>query len=300
MKHSLSRDISVVITDLDNTLFDWVEVWHRSFSALINELIAVTGLPRERLLDEAKAVHQRHGTSEYYFLVAELSSLQALYPNENLMLKFHSAVDAYRRARDATIRLYPTVRETLEYFKAIGVLTIGYTESTAFYTAWRVRKLCLDGLLHYLHSPKDHDLPAGWRLEDVRKHASEHYLFRYTTHRYIPPGERKPNPQLLLDIIRDVGAQPYQCIYVGDSLMKDIAMAQDAGIIDVHAGYGVAQHRDAYELLRRVTHWTAADVSQEKALYQRGKVVPTYTLHQAFAELRTLFSFRSFHDAMMV
>lgn len=202
----MSRDISIVITDLDNTLFDWVEVWYRSFSALIDELIAVTGLPRERLLDDAKTVHQRHGTSEYYFLISELSSLQAIYPNENLMLKFHSAVDAYRKARDTTIKLYPTVRETLEYLKAVGVLTIGYTESTAFYTAWRIRKLRLDGLLHSLYSPMDHDLPSGWRLEDVRKHAPEHYLFQYTTHHYLPRGERKPNPKLLLDIVHDVEA----------------------------------------------------------------------------------------------
>ena len=142
--------ISVVITDLDNTLFDWVEVWYRSFSALIDELVATTGLPREQLLDDARTVHQHQGTSEYYFLVAELPSLRALYPDEDLMQKFHRAVQAYRQARDASIRLYPTVRETLEYFKAIGVLTIGYTESTAFYTAWRIRKLGLDGLLSEL------------------------------------------------------------------------------------------------------------------------------------------------------
>ena len=67
--------ISVVITDLDNTLFDWVEVWYRSFSALLDELVTTTGLPREHLLDDARAIHQRQGTSEYYFLVAELRAL---------------------------------------------------------------------------------------------------------------------------------------------------------------------------------------------------------------------------------
>jgi phosphoglycolate phosphatase-like HAD superfamily hydrolase len=290
----LPQEIAVVITDLDNTLFDWVEVWYRSFSALIDELIVVTGLPRERLLDDARAVHQRHGTSEYYFLIAELPSLCALYPNEDLMHKFRSAVQAYRRARDSAIRLYPTVHETLEYFKANSVLTIGYTESTAFYTAWRVRKLGLDGLLHYLHSPADHDLPQGLRLEDVREHSPQHYVFRHTVHHHTPPGEQKPNPKLLLDIIRDVGAQPHECIYIGDSLMKDITMAQDAGIIDVYAAYGMAQHREAYDLLKRVTHWTDADVAREKALYQRGEVLPTYTLRHVFRELRELFAFRPF------
>lgn len=48
--------------------------------------------------------------------------------------------------------------------------------------------------------------------------------------------------------------------------MKDVAMAQKVGVVDVHAAYGVVQHRPEYDLLRRVSHWTADDVECERGL----------------------------------
>jgi FMN phosphatase YigB (HAD superfamily) len=41
-----------------------------------------------------------------------------------------------------------------------------------------------------------------------------------------------------LEILREAGARPEQAVSVGDSLMSDIAMAQAAGVADVHAAYG--------------------------------------------------------------
>lgn len=80
-------------------------------------------------------------------------------------------------------------------------------------------------------------------------------------------------------------------VYVGDSLMKDVAMAQMIGVVDVYAEYGIAQQRHEYELLRRVSHWTPADVERERAISSQPHVKPTYTLEHSFAELLGLFTF---------
>lgn len=287
----MSKNVSVLVTDLDNTLFDWVDVWHASFSALLEELVRMSGLPRERLLDEIRAVHREHGTSEYAFVVEELPSLRARYPESDLAQVFGPALEARRRARNAALRLYPGVRETLCTLKQRGVLVIGYTESTAFYTSTRVRKLGLDGLLDILYSPADHDLPAGLTRDQVRRHPTEYYRFEHTLHRHTPAGELKPNPILLLDILADAGAGPEGAVYVGDSPMKDVAMAQDAGVTDVLALYGKAQDREAYDLLRRVTHWTDEDVARERRIVERGEVQPAHVLRESFAELLGLFHF---------
>ena len=66
---------SVLITDLDNTLFDWVHLWHSCFSAMFEKIIEISGVPETVLKSEIKTVHQMHGTSEYSFLVEELPSL---------------------------------------------------------------------------------------------------------------------------------------------------------------------------------------------------------------------------------
>ena len=81
--------------------------------------------------------------------------------------------------------------------------------------------------------------------------------------------------------------------YVGDSLMKDVAMAQSVGIKDVWAKYGSSHQKAEYELLRRVTHWTQEAVEKEKAISAR-EVAPTYVLEHSFAELLGLFEFTRF------
>jgi hypothetical protein len=73
--------------------------------------------------------------------------------------------------------------------------------------------------------------------------------------------------------------------------MKDVAMAQDVGVLDVHAAYGVVQDREEYELLRRVSHWTQADVEREREIATAPHVTPTYVLEETFAELLELFDF---------
>jgi hypothetical protein len=59
----------VLITDLDNTLFDWVALWCACFTAMMNKVVEISGIPVEDLKPEIRRVHQRHGTSEYSFLL---------------------------------------------------------------------------------------------------------------------------------------------------------------------------------------------------------------------------------------
>lgn len=44
----------LLVTDLDNTLYDWFEIWHSSFSALLAEVVSISGLPAEVLERDAR------------------------------------------------------------------------------------------------------------------------------------------------------------------------------------------------------------------------------------------------------
>lgn len=292
----MKKYIDLVVTDLDNTLYDWFEFWYHSFGALLDRLVADSGIAREVLLREIKQVHERHQTSEYAFLVQELPSLLSLHPGQSIAEIYDDAVHEYRRARKKHLRLYPGVMETLETLKQEGVLLVGYTESMGFYSASRVRALGLDGVLDYLYSPADHALPAGLRPEQLRMYPPEYYRLDRTEHRHTPAGEVKPNPAVLLDIIDEVSGSVESSVYVGDSLVKDIWMAQDAGVVDVHAKYGTAHTREEYELLRAVTHWTPEQVEREKLASSR-TVRPTFTLERSFREILDLFDFYAFSEA---
>jgi phosphoglycolate phosphatase-like HAD superfamily hydrolase len=287
------HETRVLIVDVDNTLFDWFAVWHASFSAMILEVEKISGIEREKLYPEIRAIHQRVGTSEYSLLLSEIPSLVAKYGKDSVLNEMGPAIDAFRNARRKTLKLYDTVADTLLEAKSAGTKIVAYTESQAFYTSYRFKKLGLDTLVDILFSPPDHQIPDGTSLLSMRAKPPSAYEFAHTKHFFTPKGELKPNPKLLGDILAEVGADARECIYVGDSLFKDIAMAKDAGVLDFHAEYGASHSREEYQLLVGVTHWNDEDVEFEKRIQQRD-VAPTYRLSKTFGELSKYVSWRSF------
>jgi FMN phosphatase YigB (HAD superfamily) len=284
---------SVIITDLDNTLFDWVDIWYMGFSALLGALVRETGFDEDRLIPEIKAIHEVKRTSEYAFLIDELPSIRQRFTSDE---EFHAVSlrirQAFESGRSNAMRLYPGVGETLSFLKGRGCILVGFTESMGFYSNYRLRKLQLDDYLDFIYSPPDHDLPE-LNSVPVELYANHEQRLKRTKLRNIPLGEVKPNPKILLQIVADLGAEIECCIYVGDSLMKDVIMAQQCGIADVWARYGEAHKREEYELLRRVTHWTKEMVEKEKVI-SAADVKPSYTLDHAFSELRNMFDFVPF------
>ena len=285
--------ISLLVTDLDNTLWDWFEIWHASFSALLDGIVRISGIPQEELEPQIREIHKRRGTSEYSYLIGELPLLNEKHgPDANLQEIYKEAIEASQEARRQVRRLYPGVLDTLQEIRARGTTIAAYTESQAFVTSARVKKLGLDGILDYLYSPQDHDFPEGVSKEDLRKLDAEAYDLVHTKHRHTPDGHLKPDPEVLRKMMSELEG-PADTAYVGDSEMKDIAMAQSVGAVDVFAKYGVAHGRPGYDLLQRVSHWTDADVEREKELAKRPEVTSTIVLEQSFSEILNHLEFVS-------
>jgi phosphoglycolate phosphatase len=286
------QHVSLVITDLDNTLFDWLKIWYDSFKALLDSVIEISGISADILIPEVKKIHERHGTAEYAFLLEELPSLRRGESTELVIAQYTPAIDAFRNARRAAMKLYPGVRATLDELKKCGCLLVAYTESMGFYSNYRMRHLDLDLVFDFIYSPPDHGLPQGLTPEAIRYYPADAYKLRATQHRHTPAGEVKPNPALLTDIIRELGGEKDRTIYIGDSKMKDVVMAQDAHVTDVWAKYGDTRGRPEYELLKKVTHWPEALVQQEK---QSVLVkASTHILKDSFSDLLNKFTFVPF------
>jgi len=230
--------IDTVVLDLDNTLFDWFAVWYASFRPMYDEIIAVTGKSVPEVEASIRKVHQARRTSEFTFLIEEIDLLADARGAGDIREKFRDAIEKARSGRDQNLKLYPSVFPSLWELKKKGTKIVAYTESMGFYSAYRLKRFGLDGVIDVLFSPEDHEMPTGISLEKLRRHPDEFYQLQVTEIRHTPPGELKPNPRVLLDILREIGAKPERCAYIGDSLFKDVAMARDVGVLDVHAQYG--------------------------------------------------------------
>lgn len=283
--------VRLLVTDLDNTLWDWFHAWHSSFSAMLSRLSEMSGVEEDRLVTEIQAVHRARGTTEYSYLLNELPSLLAIAGDVEPIQVFDDAIHAMHSARVRHTFLYLGVKRTIEYLRNCGVPVVAYSESLAYWTEWRIKATGLDGLVSVLYTSPDHDFPAGVTAEDIRKRPAHEYGLKDTEHRLVPSGTFKPNPLILQQIVKDYDVYPHEAVYVGDSLMKDVAMAQEVGVQDVHAAYGLAQDRQGYDLLRRVSHWSQDDIEREKRLSARSDIYPSYILTESFAELLTLFEF---------
>lgn len=273
--------VNLLITDLDNTLWDWLASWHAGFESMIGEVVRQSGLERSVIEADMQKVFQKYGTTEYASVIEETRCLRDLNPRDDLTLLYGSAIAKKRSAREAALALYPGVTETLGLIRNSGTRIVAHTESREFYTLARLKKLQLDGVVDVVYSPRDHELPTG---------LSRTVSLDLTEQKFTKSVDHKPDPALLLEIIQDQGGTPSETVYIGDKLLKDIAMAQDAGVHDVFAAYGDAHDSDAYECLRRVTHWTQEQVERERSSLDSKEIVPSNSV-ECFSELLDLFVF---------
>lgn len=283
--------ISTVITDIDNTLFDWVELWYKSFDALLNQLAVESGVDRAILEAETRQIFIRHRTSEYGLLLYELPSLRAQCALAEIPHAYHKSIAAYREAYRTSIFLYPTVFATLQTLRTHGCRIVAYTESLPLYTIPRMKYLGLDKVIDYLYCPPDEEISTGNALEQLHKPEAEDLALEYTECREVPSCHRKPDPEVLRTILNDLGVCVGQAVYVGDNLMKDIDMAQRAGVRDVYAQYGAVRASSKYRFLQRMSHWTDDDVQRDRCIYEQRQVQPTYVLTRTFSQLLEHFTF---------
>ena len=68
--------MKMLITDLDNTLYDWVTFFSKAFKAMVKELSAIVDTAEDQLLDEFKALHQHYNNTEQPFTILELPSVK--------------------------------------------------------------------------------------------------------------------------------------------------------------------------------------------------------------------------------
>ncbi|RXB37451.1 HAD family hydrolase [Escherichia coli] len=277
--------MKLLITDLDNTLYDWVSFYSQSFSAMAEELSKEINVPLDILLSEYKVIHQRFGNSEKPFATLELPSVISYFgTNDKILLqnKLTRVFSAFSSKRNHTLKLYPTVRDTLNILRERGVKIVGHTESLEYNSLYRLYKLDVIDFFDHLYTIEDnhnlHPNPKNAKVISVK----DDFIIRLSS------AESKPNPKLLEHICLTENVDIKDAVYVGDSITKDISMAKSIGMKAVWARYGRQFAPELWEILVKITHWTDKDVEREEQLKESfSRVKPDYSIN-SFAEILDL------------
>ncbi|MDD4346917.1 MAG: HAD hydrolase-like protein, partial [Desulfitobacteriaceae bacterium] len=179
---------------------------------------------------------------------------------------------AFNSTRKRSLTLYDGVEMSLKSLCTLGFKIVGYTEAMSINPLFRLEKLGIKEYIKRLYAPEGKYL--GHPDQNFDKPLEVDYI------RFIPKDNKKPNPQVLLDICKHENIDPADTWYVGDSLIRDISMANSANIKSIWAKYGTQYSPEVWDKLVSVTHWTENDVRRETELRNQYKeVVPQYTIN---------------------
>lgn len=231
--------IRAVVTDLDNTLYPWVDYIVPCLEAMVASLEATTGLPRVRIVQSLKAVYARYESNEYPFAIQESELFK---PYEADFDSFRALVldparKAFAAARERYLRPYPGVRETLDELRRRGVAVIGLTDAPRNAAELRLKHLKLDGHFDALYTLPGYPLPENVDPEIRRRQEAGHYKSR-TPVVELPHEAEKPSPAGLRRILEDFSFAPRDVVYVGDNVKKDMPAAKACGVTGIWAEYG--------------------------------------------------------------
>ncbi len=196
--------IKAVIFDLDNTLTDFVRMKVNAVEAAVDAMVdAGLRFPPEKIKQKIMEVYEAKGIEFQNVFDVAIKELLGEVDFKALA----AGIVAYRRAREASLVLYPHVRVTLIELMKRGI-RLAVVSDAPRQEAWL--RLC------YLQL---------------------HHIFDFVS-TFEDTGERKPSPVPFQRALDYFGVEPDESVMVGDWPERDITGAAKLGIKTVFARYG--------------------------------------------------------------
>lgn len=198
------RAIDAVIFDLDNTLTDFMKAKEDSIAAAVDAMIdSGLRLGRREAIDAIFAIYRDKGIEHQRVFNFFLE--QAMGRTDDRVLA--AAVIAYRRARDASLVLYPHAKLVLNRLLKDGYKLAVVSDAPRFEAWLRLTALGLQ-----------HTFDLVLTFDDT--------------------GHRKPAPEPFRMALDQLGVSPERALVIGDWKERDILGGRNAGLHTVYARYG--------------------------------------------------------------
>jgi FMN phosphatase YigB (HAD superfamily) len=291
--------IRLVVTDMDNTLYSWIDFIVPAVESMVDQVVKATQLPRIRVVQSLKAVYTKYESNEYPFALQESS----LYQDFNEFGSFDKLVIepariAFADARRKYLKPYKGVVDTLTALKERQIPVVALTDAPRNPAEQRVKRLGLDGLLTALYTmpgfqfPQSPDGAALVAPTIVQKEERGEYRAACPVVE-LPRDYEKPNPKGLRQVLQTYRVEPSQCIVVGDSLKKDVTVAREVGCYDCWAEYGTYVSLEYRERLDIISSATITRRHAASVLEGGEKTVKASRALSNFAQLLEIVDSRS-------
>ena len=213
--------IKAIIFDLDNTLLDFVKMKQFAVKAAITAMIeAGLDVDEEKAYKDIFDLYVEKGWENQQVFDDYLNQTVGIVSNKILA----AGIVSYRRAREATLLVYPNVNKTLIELIKMGI-RLSVVSDAPSREAW-MRLYYLN--LHHVFDPV-------LTFDDT--------------------GVRKPSPkpfEMALDIIQ---AKPDEVLMIGDWPERDVVGAKQIGMKTIFARYG-----DTFGTVDSGADWDVNDI----------------------------------------
>ena len=261
-----SDKTALLVSDVDNTVFDWVGYYTRSITALFETVARITKLPVPQLASEAREVFSRHGSIEYPFLIQELPSVEA-WARQDIDRLLRDVVEPGRKAflaeAERCLVPYADVPATLETLRRNFPKTplVALTDAPRYVAMWKLNKLGLLDKFDAVYGLPDPRIPtsaAHGRVkvdpEILLKHLQQSNFGFEGKIRILPEEYEKPGTRGLKTVLMDYDLDENpedrrRVVWIGDNLRKDVALGQKLGVQTVWARYGVVKDENLFKTL---------------------------------------------------
>jgi FMN phosphatase YigB (HAD superfamily) len=251
---------TILITDVDNTLYDYVQFFAPPFRAMVKSISSETGVPEDVLYADFKSIFKEIGTFDYQYLIGRLAALRHL-PISRLERVIDKGRKAWNWHRDRNLRPYPGIIEALEELRNGGVLIIAVTNAPYYHAFSRLNQInvfnLLDGLVAW-----EGNYPSELTGLDAIKFERAHQAIRNQSQIFqrITKVQLKPK-QDAFEIVFNKFGEKAEYYSLGDSIMKDLQPTRGFGMTTVWAKYGTNLDPKNLETVLRVTPWSNEDIA---------------------------------------
>ena len=213
--------IKAVIFDLDNTLLDFQKMKEYGVRAAIGAMIeAGLDCDEEKAYEFIFEIYHKKGW-EYQLIFDDFLEYNKGKVSNKLLA---AAIVAYRRAKEASLLVYPNVRRTLIHLIKNGI-KIAVVSDAPSREAWM--------RIYYLNLHHVFDIVLTF--DDTKEH--------------------KPSPVPFKMALKQLDINPDQAIMVGDWPERDVVGASQVGMKTVFARYG-----DTSDIKNSGADWEVDDI----------------------------------------